>query len=127
MAWRLEPTQHPCGVPAFSLSARLVCIFGSIVEAFVLTMFNARQDFALGGAITCELHPSGVPGDDDPRHVLPALHPLSEELLRLGSAPDAQKLDMDRRMLVSPCGYGRTRNTVRLLVILRVSYSLRIV
>ncbi len=77
MTRRLEAAHR-----SFTLPSRLVRILCPIVQAPVAAMFDARHDFVMGGFIAPELHPSGVPGDQHPRHVGTAFEYLAEEFPR---------------------------------------------
>lgn len=70
MTGRLEAAHR-----TLSLSRRLMRVFGTIVEAFVPAMLDARQDLALNGAIAGELV-----CDDYTRNVLAAFQEFAEEL-----------------------------------------------
>jgi hypothetical protein len=54
----------------------LVRQFSPVVEAFVLPVFNARQDFALGRPVALELV-----GYDDPRDIAQPLEQFAKEAL----------------------------------------------
>lgn len=65
-------------------------VFGTIVEPFVLSMRNARQDVLLGCAIARQLI-----GDHHAWDVLATLAQLSEELLRCCFVPTALYHDIE--------------------------------
>src|SRR5258708_6172692 len=69
---------------AFSLSRRLVRAFRSIVEPFVLAMFDTWQDLAFGCPIALQFI-----SDDDAWHVLEPFEELTEEAFRCVFVPSA--------------------------------------
>ncbi len=56
LAWGCEATHRP-----FTLACRLMRIFGAVIEALMLTVFDAAQALSCGGAIArqfiCNKHP----------------------------------------------------------------------
>ena len=71
MAGGFEPSRR-----AFTLTCRLMRVLRAVVEAAVLTVFDARQDLTFGGAIAGKLV-----SDEHPGHVGAALEELTEKLL----------------------------------------------
>ncbi len=61
---------------AFPLPRRLVGVFGTVVEAFVLTMLNTRHDLLVCCCVATKLI-----GNEHARDVLAALQQLAEEFL----------------------------------------------
>jgi len=66
-----------------------VCIFRSIVEAFVLPMFHAREDFAFGCSIALQCI-----SDDHAWDVVESFEELAKKAFRCVCVPSALNEDI---------------------------------
>ena len=93
MASRLEAPHH-----AFPLPCRLMRILRTVIQAFVLPVFDTQQDLALGCAIAGKFV-----GDEHTRHVLAAFEELAEELLGCRLVPAALNQDIQHGAMLINC------------------------